>query len=367
MSNPADALIRDLLVLALCAADSKSAIRARRDLTAANERAWQICLTRMEEHRLLPLVWYGLLRHDCAQRIPDHIGAILQSRFEGTRAMNSVSLMALRQVAEAASLKGVSVTACKGIVLAAEYYPSLGARPMDDIDLWILPRERTSCAEAMHSNGFVRNEAICGPNADYFENGMGVVFDVHAKMELFAAQFDALKSLTRTASDGHWRVFEPHALLAHLIVHMCSHAEKMGPMILWMVDLWFVLRKVWQEVDPLRLCRLLRSTSEWIFLLRTMRMLELLADEPSPAVLSPFLADVAPADLNALWRERRLATWALPRPIGWARLAACGLRLKDPRGRYYPLLGDLAHWPVDRLGDWLAFEKARRSSATLPV
>ena len=321
----------------------------------------------MEEHRLLPLVWYGLLRHDCAQRIPGHIGSILKERFEGTQAMNGVSLMALRQVAEAASLKGVSVTACKGIVLAAEYYPILGARPMDDIDLWILPRERTSCAEAMGSNGFVRNEAICSAGADYFENGMGVVFDVHVEMELFAAQRDALTSLTRAAPDGHWRVFEPHALLAHLIVHMCSHAAKMGPLILWMVDLWFVLRKVWQEVDPSRLCKLLRSKSEWIFLLRTMRMLELLADEPSPAVLLPFLADVAPADLNALWRERRLATWALPRPIGWVRLVACGLHLKDPGGRYYPSLGDLVHWPIDRRSARLAFEKARHSSATLPV
>jgi hypothetical protein len=281
--------------------------------------------------------------------------------------MNSVALLALRRVAEAASLKGVGVTACKGIVLASEFYPVLGARPMDDIDLWILPRERTSCAEALRSSGFVRKEVNGNSDADYFENDMGVVFDVHVKMDLFAAQRDALTSLTRAVPDGHWRVFEPHALLAHLVVHMCSHAVKIGPLILWMVDLWFVLRKVWQEIDPLRLCRLLRSTSEWIFLLRTMRMLELLADEPSPAVLSPFLADVAPADLDALWRERRLATWAIPKPMGWARLAACGLHLKDHKGRYYPSVEDLVHWPSDRLRAWLAFEKARRSSATLPV
>ena len=367
MSSLGDALSHSLMVLALSAPNSKSAVRARRNLAAVDERAWQICLARMEEHRLLPLVWHGLLRHDCAQEIPDHIGAILQSRFESTRVMNSVSLLALRRVAKAASLKGVRVTACKGIVMAAEYYPILGARPMDDIDLWILPHERASCAEALRSNGFVRNETSSSAGADYFENGMGVVFDVHVEMDLFAAQRDALRSLTRAASDGHWRVFEPHALLAHLIVHMSSHAVKTGPMILWMVDLWFVLRKVWQEIDPSRLCRLLRSTSEWIFLLRTMRMLELLADEPSPAVLSPFLADVAPDDLGALWRERRLATWTLPKPLGWARLAACGLDLKDRGDRYYPSLRDLLNWPIDRLGAWLAIEKARRSSATLPI
>jgi Uncharacterised nucleotidyltransferase len=361
MPHPADNLSQSLLVLALSAPDSKSAASAIRLLAVADQQAWQLCLARLQEHHLLPLVWYGLVHHDQVKKIPAPIAGTLQMHFERAQVINTVSLDALRGVANAASNRGVFVTVCKGIVLASHYYPEPGARPMNDIDLWIQPQERAACAEAMREIGFVRNETKSSAGADLFENGMGIVFDVHVKMDLFASQPNGMFSLTRAASEGPWRVFEPHALLAHLVVHMSSHARKIGPMLLWLVDLWFVMRKVWLELDPSRLRQLLPSMSEWILLLRTIRMFELLADEPAPSVLAPFIAGVSPADLRALWRERRLATWGLPRPKGWARLVACRLGLRDSDSRYYPSPEDLVLWPIDRLEAWLAIEKARRS------
>jgi hypothetical protein len=354
MSTSADALSRALLVLALSPASSGAAARAAQTLETADERAWNACLARMLEHQLLPLVWHGLVRHDCAQKLPDTIGEMFQQHFERAQIINNVSLETLRGVAEAVAVKGVTLTACKGIVLAPQYYPALGARPMNDVDLWISPHELDAVAEAMLKAGFARNEDKSDVGAHYFENKMGIVFDVHTVMDLFAAQPDALVTLTRPSPGELWRVFEPHALLTHLVVHMTSHARKMGPMLMWMADLWFVLRKVWQEIDPSRLLALLPSPAHWTVLLRTIRMLELVADEPAPAVLTPFLVGVKPAELSTIWRQRRLAVWRLPKPIGWARLAACRLGLNDPDGRHYPSVGDLARWPLDCLEAWLS-------------
>jgi hypothetical protein len=336
-------LSRGLLALALGAPGSAPVTAALGALGDADERAWQVCLERLLEHQLLPVIWSGLLRHDCAEQVPEKVRARLQQHFERAQVVNQLSLEALRRIAEAAALEGVTATACKGIVLAPEYYPSLAARPMNDVDLWILPQQRAVLGETMRRHGFVRNEEKSNSGADYYESAMGIVFDVHVEMELFAAHADALMTLTRPSSDGPWRVFEPHALLTHLVVHMSGHATEMGPMIMWMIDLWFVLRKVGRELDLARLRRLLPSTAEWVMLRRAVRMLELVAGEE----LSAELGDVAPFELNAIWRERRLATWDLPRPRGWARLVACRLGLRDPKNRYYPSWSDLARWPFD--------------------
>jgi hypothetical protein len=367
MINPGDALSRSLLALALGTAGSRSAIRASETVARADEPTWNACLARLLEHQLLPLVWHGLVRHDCGGKVPDAIGARLQQHFERAQIINNVSLETLRAVAGATAVKGVALTVCKGIVLAPEYYPALGARPMNDVDVWISPHELPVLADVMAKSGFVRNDAKSDAGAHYFENSMGIVFDVHVVMDLFAAQADALVTLTRPSPDEPWRVFEPHAFLTHLVVHMTSHARKIGPMVMWMADLWLVLRKIGDQIDPFRLVALLPSAAEWIALLQTIRMLEQVADQAAPAVLSPFLVQVAPTNLDAVWRQRRLATWKLPKPIGWARLAACRLGLNDRDGRHYPSAGELARWPLDWLEAWLARARASHTTAALPV
>jgi hypothetical protein len=178
-------------------------------------------------------------------------------------------------------------------------------------------------------------------------------------MELFEHCPIATRPVPALSPEGSLQVFEPNALIAHLIAHLSEHAREIGPVLGWLLDVGFVLRKHASELDSGQLRQLLRAREHRLALLRTLAFLEEDWGEPAPPGLAAQIRAVRPFEFDSLLRQRRMASWGLPGPRGFARLAACGLGQREREGRHYPSWRDLLLWPADQATGLL--ERSRAS------
>lgn len=219
---------------------------------------------------------------------------------------------------------------------------------MQDIDFAIKPDAMDSATAAFKSLGFLPQEHMETVDAIYFANQMGVLCDVHHRVRLFEGKEPMLTVDLKPSrmSAPALRVLEPNAMVVHLVVHMEGHRVETGPMLFWILDLAFVLRKWGALLEPERLA-ILMPQEHFVSLFRTIRFLENEFSEKLPECLAEAAHKVEPFTLAEVLRERRLALWGLPGTRGWLRLGACRLGLRPMKGRSYPKVSDLLLWPQD--------------------
>lgn len=356
MGIPVESLTKEVLRLAVKAEVREQGPDApiRALVAAASPAELEACVVRLDEHRLLGLAHYALARHQLLELFPTAQARALRVHYDYARALGTMSQLTLRGVAAQFAGSGVHPVACKGVVLQSHYYPDPGMRFMQDIDLWVPPGSRGACESALLGLGFAPAPHQL-PDGGNFTNAAGINIDLHWRMRLFESIPGGFESLTEDAPGGGFRVFEPHALLTHLCAHMLGHYPDTGPMLCWLIDLGFVLRKVGHRIDVSRLERMMPSPTHWLTLLRCVGLLSDELGFEVPVELKHAASRVEPLRFASALRLRRLALWGLPSAMGWGRLLASATRLRRSSGLPWPSLTDLSLWPVDWAEQrWLA-------------
>ena len=332
-------LVNTLIRTSLATPKADWITQAKQQLGSATELEWKQTISNLALHRLLPLVSYSLDAHGLTDSIPPLYLAQIQSAYRQTLTTNTVFLLTLDGLLRAMQKRNLHPVLWKGVVLADSFYPDPGMRQMGDIDFAIPADELEETTAVFKSLGFLPQDQMATSDAVYFTNPMGVVCDVHHRVRLFEGK----ESMNLTTNLKPQRlktpalpVLEPNAMLVHLIVHLDGHRHETGPLLCWILDIAFVLRK-WEALFELeRIEQLMPDKEHMISLFRTLRFLEQEFDEKLPKCLAEAANPFEPFTLAEVLRQRRLALWGLPRPRGWLRLAASqlGFRLRH----YYPKL-----------------------------
>lgn len=357
-------IIRTLLTASL---DSNSAT-ARADslsfvLKQTSSAEWEKALKELELHKVLPLIGYTIVRSGLQEVVPDNALRVLLASYKKTLLTNRLMLTIAGRVIRALREQGIDPTVFKGVVLADSFYPDPGTRAMADMDFLIRPGEHELAARALKEVGFkylpdsTEGDALC------YGNHYGVLLDVHEKFRLFEDKdFD---NLTVDLKPKHidldkLRVWEPNAMLVHLVSHLESHRSEYGYRLAWLMDLGFLVQRWGPEFDWRKLRALVRNSEQaLVTVIRLLRFLEREFEVQIPAAIASHGGTVRPLSLTSVLRGSRLAPWGLPGPSGWGRLLACGLSIVPRRNRSYPNLSDLFLWPVDFVSEHLIPGKFR--------
>jgi hypothetical protein len=345
-------LFHTLVYMCLAATGSDWAASAKQGLCSATELEWKQSLVQLELHRLLPLVSYSLQTHGLTDTVPQPYLTKMQYAYRQTLQMNTFFLLTLNGLLRAMRERDVHPVLWKGVVLADSFYPDPGTRLMGDIDFAIAPDEMDEATAAFKSLGFLEQKHQATEDAIYFANQIGVVCDVHHRVRLFEGK----ESMNLTVDQKPQRmqapvftVLEPNAMLVHLIVHMDGHRSETGRVLLWILDLAFVMRKWGALLDLEQIERLMPAKENLVSLFRTIRFLEHEFDERLPDCLADAAKRFEPFTLAEVLRERRLALWGLPQTRGWLRLGAYRLGLRPTKNLPYPNVRDLLLWPADAI------------------
>lgn len=343
-------LVRHLLRTAFATPNSDGMEQTRQAIKSVPESQWQPALETLSWHRLLPLVAYSLNTHGLTNLVPPAYLAQLQYAYHQTLTQNTIFLLSLAGILRAMQERDLHPVLWKGIVLADSFYPDLGTRPMTDIDFSISASELEDATAAFESLGFLKRDHMTTEDAIYVANPMGVHCDVHHRVRLFEGK----ESLNLTVDvkpkqlqAPTFRILEPNAMLVHLVFHLNGHLDETGPMLSWILDIAFVLRKWGNTLDPARLEKLMPEKRLWVSLLRILRFLETEFGEALPECLAEAAQNFDPFTLEEILRQRRLTVWELPSLRGWLRLGASRLGMK--LNRTYPTLqgDDLVGWVAD--------------------
>lgn len=323
----------------------------RRVLSDSPGDRWQGALEALSPHKVFPLLSHQLGALGVLDAVPEGSRERLLRTHREVRVLNTMHLLAAASILRNAGLAGEPLLLLKGLVLADGYYPDPSTRPMGDIDLVARPGRAETMFEAIRAAGFRPAEGhVIQEDAETFENAQGLTCDAHRTLRMFEGH--AFESITAAATLRRLRglsalVLEPNAMLAHLVVHMEGHIEDLGFVLLWLLDIAFVLRRVGEQLDLSRVRVLLGNEARFVLLSRVLGMLER-AGEPLPRALAGS-ARVPPLSLGFVLRRRRLVPWGLPAPRGWARLLLHHLAVKPVDHRPVPRLMDLVLWPYDAL------------------
>ncbi len=349
MSTP---LVRTLI--RTCLADSGGTWTqiAARHMRQASHVEWQQTVLTLLVHRLVPLVTYALGQHSLLDAVPAEHLAVMRVVAHKAKTTTMLNLLTLDGILTTMQQAGLHPVLWKGVVLADSFYPHPQTRAMDDIDFSLPPEEMSKAHDVFQSLGFIRQEQMATDDAVYYLNRLGVLCDVHHRVRLFEA-FDttsgASHPLTIDFNPTHLKtkpmnVLEPNAMLVHLVVHMDGHRDETGPLLIWMLDVAFVLRRWGGLIDLERIQTLMPAPEHLISLLRLVRFLHEELHEPLPESLAIAAQDYAPYTLAEILRQRRLAIWGLPTWRGWVRLLGCRLGITSRKNRVYPHIHDLLPW-----------------------
>ena len=195
----------------------------------------------------------GLLYHrlKTSGRLPalaDPVRGRLESIYYLTIQTNLRFFAALKEIAG----QGVPFVLMQGAALLADTYPNPGLRPLSDIDLWVLPRNRDRLLAALERLGFEGNPLTPG----LLRRG-DILVDVHAQLD-WAERIRARRFLFATDAEEIYRRCRPRSLegvpvlsldsydqVIYLMVHAVKHNLER---LIWLAD---IQRRVaaWQAAD----------------------------------------------------------------------------------------------------------------------
>jgi hypothetical protein len=327
----------------------------------SSEAQWQRTLDALELHKVLPLLSHRLSALGLGERIPPAAWQRIRDTHEEVRTRNTLFLLTLARLLHLAQQRGETLLLLKGVLFADSYYPDFSTRPMGDIDLVAARGHDDVLVKLLGDAGFRPSlHHTVQEHSVTFMNREGVFCDAHRTLPLFVSE--PWHRIVRDVELKRVRgvralALEPNAMVAHLAVHMYGHEREIGFVMLWLIDLALVLERFALELDPRRVRKLVGNQAAWALLLRMMRLLEGAGGPVLPAFSGP-MRTVPPLTLSAVLRQRRITPWGLPKPLGWARLAAheLGLHRSD---RPMPNLADLVLWPLDELSAYVAPRSAR--------
>lgn len=345
-------LVDALYRLLLATRERPPSAEVLRTLSNADETAFRKAMVVLTPHKVFPLLRHQLTVFALRDELPAEVSHHLDEVHRQVRALNMLHLLSAATALKATTARNEPVLLLKGLLFADSYYPDFNTRPMGDIDLVSRPGRASVLFEILERAGFRRDEqAMYQEDAVLYVSPQGVTCDAHSVLRMFA--HESFEAITRPVELKFVRgvsalELEPNAMLAHLVVHFAGHYDEIGPVLLWLIDCAFVLRRAGNDVDPDRVRAILRSDHLYGVFLRILGLL-LASGEPLPAPLRERAASVPPFTLGEVLRQRRITPWGLPFPKGWARLVAHKLSLHRAQRRPEVEPLDLVLWPVDAL------------------
>jgi hypothetical protein len=137
-------------------------------------------------------------------------------------------------------------------------------------------------------------------------------------------------------------------MLAHLAVHMHGHLREIGLVLLWLLDIAFVLRRHAAQIEVEGVRALCRDEAAFCLLLRSLKLLERHGERLPPA-WALRASGLLPLGLSTVLRQRRITPWGIPRPKGFMRVVAHRAALRRYERFPLPHVSDLLLWPLDEL------------------
>lgn len=271
--------------------DADGALRAA---ALALDVSWDTLAGIIEAERVGPLLHRTVGDLDI---VPPHLAQALLQSYRFTTLRNILLLRELGLILRQLENAGVPVIVLKGAALAETIYRNLSLRPMGDLDLLVLPRDRESACRAIAGLGYSLGRAETHPGALaeheselvlYKASRVGVSVDLHWSL------FDSPYYQRRIAMDWFWetaqqasiggvkaRVLGAEALILHLCGHLALHHGAVG--LLWWHDIAEVLACYGERIDW---SELLSRTQQFGLLLALRQVLPRVVDEwqvPIPA------------------------------------------------------------------------------------
>ena len=211
--------------------------------------------------RLLPLLYCNL--H--AQGVPAGEISRLKGLYRNAWYLNNRVLHGVRPLLADLRDAGFRVMFLKGIHLARAYYPKLGARPMNDVDIMVPAEQAAAVLSWMDGRGYARHWTQLQGGTEYrhsMEYQIGEQeIDIHWHL-LRDCQDPALTRQLWAQARPHdhdgiagWGL-SPADLLFHQLVHGLRWNEE--PSIRWVPDAWMILRRHHDDMDWARLVGLCR-------------------------------------------------------------------------------------------------------------
>ena len=111
---------------------------------------WLLRVAIAENEGVAPLLYWHFKQQGWPPSTPDEARTRLTHAYYVTFARNALLLAELDRVAAALKDDNITVAAVKGVALVCQLYPSIGLRPMGDIDL-LVPRPEVDRAAAFWS------------------------------------------------------------------------------------------------------------------------------------------------------------------------------------------------------------------------
>ncbi|MGG6296562.1 nucleotidyltransferase family protein [Leptolyngbya sp. AN02str] len=341
------ALVRTLIRACLTQPNPQNQAEVRTQLVSATAAAWEQTFITLALHRLVPLVTYTLQEWNLTDALPKKYWESMLTHYQEVKTRNTLNLLTLDGILAAMQRKDLHPVLWKGVVLADSFYPLPATRSMADLDFSIPADEMPQVDAVFESLGFQRRDNMETEDAVYYGNTMGILCDVHHRVRLF--ETTTVKNLTTSLTPKRLKcpsmtVLEPNAMLVHLVVHMDGHLDETGPILIWILDVAYVLRQWRDQLDLARIQQLMPSQDSVDSLMRLVRFLQVEFGEPIPDVLAESAQHYQPYTLDYVLRSRRLTVWGLPSVRGWMRLLACRLGIASDKGRIYPYWRDLMPW-----------------------
>ena len=225
---------------------------------------------------------------------------------------------------------------------------------MRDVDFLLPVDKRILAYRALGEVGIVARpdlDALDEPDAHYYADEHGLWFDIHHRFRIFE-KWDLSdlteKQLPKFLNTGPITVFEPNALIAHLVNHIQGHRRDEGYVLGWLLEFALVTQNFGDRLDIDRIKILMPTEAMYQHALRTWSFCETCFGLSLPESVRQVARRVEPFTFPEVIRSRRNALWGLPQPRGWLRLGASFVRTPaQPRPR--PALSDLLTLPADLL------------------
>lgn len=346
-----EALVHDLWSIALRAPESPPDPGAAHGLRLAEPEHWVAALQQLAPHRLSPLLAWQLERSELISAAPPSVQQGLGQALAEQRRTGPRNMLALGGLLAQAHQRQLPLLVIKGAVLADSLYPDPATRPMSDVDVVAAPEDADRLFALLEETGWKRVLDREQPEARYYESPLGTLCDAHCRFRLFEhyAREQVMQPYRFQRLHGaQCLTLTPDAALAHLAAHLHGHVLEVGPVLLWLVDIYLHTRAHAAHLDAQRVEQYLDPTP-FDYLLRVLAMGQRYGVATPPS-FEPAVRGVRPLSLPGLLRSRRTVPWQLSRPRGWLRLAAHKSGLRQDK-HAAPSLGDLLLSPVDRLAN----------------
>jgi hypothetical protein len=200
----------------------------------------------------------GLLYHQLKNKdIPESFLNSLKGYYQRIAALNLIYIKALEQVEDALKNEGIKVLVLKGASLLDIFYPGIGMRPMDDIDLLVRPQNLERFSHTLSLLGYQRDSII-----HHVFNKQGITMDIHvhalnvdritSRAALFPRGMEPVWRESLPWRNGYYWLRRPNdidnvfLLFQHLLKHSFSK-------LIWLVDILQILKDrdaaFWQKLS----------------------------------------------------------------------------------------------------------------------